>query len=211
MKGINTIRLLGEKRIKIFIIGMLILIIGLLFFFTLAVHLTMPKNFILLFFLCSIFGILLIFNIYLLFNTNEKLVIANLFIGMCFILLSILLFSTFSYIVSKGDISYIIVMHSFYILTGVATEIILVNKKFYNFKQLGKVSNSFWLYLLGAGIGKGAYEYLQKVYGKDISDIFGMAMFLVLALAFGFLGIFYINKIIVISRYKNIVHVIYED
>lgn len=211
MNGLNTIRLLGTKRIKTFSIAMLIMIPCILFFFTLAIQFTMPNNLILLIVIYLTFAVLFAIGIYLLFNTSDKLTIANLYVGICFIALSAATFGTFVYVVANERAKDICILIGAYILSGVVTEFIILKKKFFNFKELGKIKDTFWLYLLGLGIGKGCYEFIKKAYGDNVSDFIGIGAFLVMAVFFGFMGIFYINKLYIVNKYEFQIHIVYEE
>lgn len=207
----SEIRLLGTKRIRMFSVGMLILIPSILFLYTLVIHYTMPNNLIVFFFLYSVFVTLFIVDIYLLFKTNDKLLVANLYVGISYFAFSLLTFCTFVFIIAKGRVTGIYILIGSYIIVGIIAELIIFKKKLFNFKQLGKISDSILLYMLGVGIGKGSYEFIKKAYGYNASDIMGIGTSFLLAIIFGFLGLFYINKYYIVSKYYYQMYVAYDE
>lgn len=96
-KATNTVYMMGKRRVRSTSIGMLLLVISMLLFLTLFIHLDKEDNIILYALTYSAYSVVFIGNLYLLVDTESKLFIAPLWVGLSFLIFSITLFVAFAF------------------------------------------------------------------------------------------------------------------
>lgn len=210
MNEINTIKLPRIKKMKVLLLTTLYLSLFVLGIYTLMIFIEVPKDRLLLVSVYPVFIILLIWDIFLLFDTENKLINICLYIGVFFMSLSVLLYGTFLYISVKENVIYFIALMIIYILAVVIAEVIITIKKYYNFKQSGKKEYAFAICISGLVFGKGLYKFVEKNCSPDVSEILFILSLVLLSVVFGFLGIVYLNKFYIIKKYEYLISIVYE-
>lgn len=210
MDRFDTIRLLGNDRIKKYCYTILFLS-TLLIISTILVYLLIPFNFVLLIILFIEYIFLITYTIYFMVNTDDKLIPATLFVGISMMGFSIAIFITFSFFYLNNNIRAIFVSIAIFFFVGIVIEVLLIKTKFFNFKNVEKRSNTLRFGILGAVIGSSIYRICRDNFGENITSILGVGALLLLIFMFEFLGVFFINKYMIVKKYRHIVNIRYDE
>lgn len=196
----KTIKLMGERRIKTFAIGMVLMIAGLSIFISLLIHFAEADNLALYLLLYGLYGLTMAGNIYLLINTERKLVKAQLLQGLSMIVLALTAFVIFMFLLLGNQFSIISLYSACFLLVLTLARWILVKINYHNFKNSVKYGASFLICMIGVAIGCIIYEYIKNLYGITGTLILAIFCSFSLSVLFGILGVFGINRYLLASK-----------
>ena len=164
MKNQNDylIKLMGERRVKSFAIGMLLIMIILVLFISSLIHHRENDDLVLYLLLYGFNGFTIVGDISLLFNTERKLLGAQLLQGVFTIILALNLFVMFLFLLLGDKYVSVTLYCVLFILFLAILRWVLIKINHHNFKKSTKYGVSFIMCLIGAGIGRSIYVYIFK-------------------------------------------------
>lgn len=193
-KSTNTVRLLGEQRVRTVSIGMLLFAVSMVFFLTLLIHLDEEDNIILYALTYSTYTLIFIGNLYLLFNTRFKLFVAPLWIGLSFLALGVTSFVICAILLWKSLFMNIFLSTVGYIAALAVIGCIFRAIRFYSFKSSSKVGSSALAGAFGVGIGRSLYAFLKETHSETAYETIMPLLLLFISSFFGIIGVLYINQ-----------------
>lgn len=205
-KDINTVNLMGERRVRLFSFCMMLLIICMLFFLTFLVHFEEKYNLILYALVYSVYASIFIGNLYLFVNTERKLFIAPLWVGLSFLVLGGTLFVIFAFLLWGSQLINVFLSTVVYFVVLIAIGCLLKAIKFYSFKNKSKIGSSVFAGIFGVGVGRAFDAFIKVRYGETVVNTMMPSLLFLLSMFFGIAGILYINQYFLIKsgEFKNI-------
>ena len=198
-KVTNTVQLMGERRIRSVSIGMLLLVISMLFFLTLFIHLDEEDNIILYALTYSAYALIFIGDLYLLVDTESKLFIAPLWVGLSFLVLSITLFVIFAFQLWGSQLMNVFLTTIVYFVVLIVIGYILKAIRFYGFKNRSKVGSSVFTGIFGVGVGRALSVFIKETYGETAVNAMMPSLLFLLSVISGIAGILYMNQYFLIK------------
>ncbi len=198
-KATDTVHLMGERRIRSVSIGMLLLVISMLFFLTLSIHLDVEDNIVLYALTYSAYALVFIGNLYLLVDTESKLLIAPLWAGLSFLVLSITLFILFAFQLWGSQFMNVFLATVVYAAVLIVTGCVFKAIRFYSFKNRSKVGSSVFTGIFGVGVGRALSIFIKETYGETAVNAMMPSLLFLLAVISGIAGILYMNQYFLIK------------
>ncbi len=193
-KATNTVYMMGKRRVRSTSIGMLLLVISMLLFLTLFIHLDKEDNIILYALTYSAYSVVFIGNLYLLVDTESKLFIAPLWVGLSFLIFSITLFVAFAFQLWGSSAMKVFLTTAVYFAVLIVIGCILKAIRFHSFKNGSKVGSSVFTGIFGVGVGRALYVFVKETYGETAVNAMIPSLLFLLSVIFGIAGILYINQ-----------------
>jgi hypothetical protein len=203
-KNINTVNLMGERRVRLFSVCIMLLTICMLFFLTLLVHLA--DGLILYVLSYSAYASIFIGNLYLLVKTERKLFIAPLWVGLSFLVLGGTLFVIFAFLLWSSVLMNVLLFTLVYFVVLIAIGCLLKAIKFYSFKNKRKIGSSVFAGIFGVIVGRAFYAFVKEWYGETVVNAMMPSLLFLLSMIFGIVGVLYVNQYFLIKSggFRNI-------
>lgn len=198
----QTIKIIGEKRLRVCAFSMITLLFGFSFFMSFFIHFEEADNLVLYYLLFSIYGIALAANIYLLFRTERKIVLGQLIVGASFIVLALTLFVAFLFVLLGNRYLTIFIASAVFLLLLAVMRWVLIKINYHNFKKTSKMGTSFLFCMIGAGVGRGISQCIRAVCGKTVELSMMIICLVVVSVLLGFMGVFSVNRYVLAKKYE---------
>lgn len=210
----KTLRLMGEKRIKMVSSSMLLLSFIFIPLFTLIIHTVENDNLILYLLLYIAYGLAIVSNIYMLINTSCKLIKSQFLSGLSLVLLSLTLFVVALFIFFGNTYSKITIFSIAYIILLIFIEWIFRKLDFYSLRSGNKsvkIGISISASIFGILIGKCIGQNVISQYGENTKKFLIIICILLISITFGVAGIFYINKYFAANKFEYMNSIFYDN
>jgi len=195
---------MGERRVRLFSVCIMLLTICMLFFLTLLVHLA--DGLILYVLSYSAYASIFIGNLYLLVKTERKLFIAPLWVGLSFLVLGGTLFVIFAFLLWSSVLMNVLLFTLVYFVVLIAIGCLLKAIKFYSFKNKRKIGSSVFAGIFGVIVGRAFYAFVKEWYGETVVNAMMPSLLFLLSMIFGIVGVLYVNQYFLIKSggFRNI-------
>lgn len=162
-----------------------------------------PHNYILYSLIITIYSVLLAFGVYIMFNTKNKLVMANTFFGICFLVMAFGLYSIFIYNLVEINFMTVSLAVIALVLLFMILEFIVIKQNNLIYKHKDRRSSGVLGYFIGTAIGPVLLSFIKSKFGENGEFDMVISICLLGALGLFFSGTFFMKKSLLIKKYNS--------